>query len=201
MRRSSPNIASVLALLVVAAVSCTDKPPTGPKRPLAKSANITPGTCVSYSDLHYMVTGVFGPSSSDAQTALAFLADINQKVAANDIASAQAAAKHLIGFIREEASNLADQSKVPLLISSLECFVGITDNTFLVLPSSQRVATLLQECFQRFGVWLFAAARCGHRTPTAARWIVRARCRQTQSDSQTQTHHEHCMIFHLSLLA
>lgn len=129
-----------IALLTLATVlaACTDRPaPTAPLSLFRSDANALPGTCTTISNLTTLVNQVFGAGSPDASSALGKLSSMDKKLKRNDIVGAQDAARNLIRFIQEKAASLPGAQYVPQLIASLECYVGITDDTFLVFPSDQ----------------------------------------------------------------
>ena len=133
----------VAGLAVLAA--CTDRPaPTAPLSVFRSDASVTTGTCTTISNLTTLVNQVFGAGSPSANSALGKLSNMDKQLKRGAIAEAQAAARNLIRFILDKAATLPGAQYVPQLIASLECYVGISDDTFLVFPSDQP-QTLISE--------------------------------------------------------
>lgn len=136
LRRARLPIA--LLTLATVMVACTDRPaPTAPLSMYRSDASAATGTCTTIAQLTTAVNQVFGAGSPDANSALGKLSNVDKKLKRNDIAGAQDAARNLIRYIQEKAASLPGVQYVPQLIASLECYVGITDDTFLVFPSDQ----------------------------------------------------------------
>ena len=134
-RRARLPIVLVGALLAVL-TACTDRPaPTAPLSVFRSDANAHTGTCTTINDLTALVNQVFGAGSPSASSALGKLSNIDKKLRRGDIVGAQDAARNLIRFIQEKAASLPGEQYVPRLIAALECYVGITDDTFLVFPA------------------------------------------------------------------
>lgn len=95
--------------------------------------------CLSLGDLTNLVSTVFGssPGMPNSNSALAKLDQVTNKLAQGDTAGAREHARSLIDFIRLKANELADQSQVQALIDAIECYAGITDDSFLIYPGDQ----------------------------------------------------------------
>ena len=135
MRRSSLAIAAIAVAAVVLA-SCTDQ--SNPTRPFQRgeiNANIVPGTCTSLSSLRSLISTVFGAGSPNASSAIGKINNIDKLIQQGNFADAQTNAAGLISFIQQKASGLPGASQVQTLINAIECYAGLVQNTFLVLPT------------------------------------------------------------------
>ena len=129
---------SIVGLLFLAAivVSCTDRPaPTEATRAVGRRAGLT--ACLSLGAITNLINTVFGAGGPNANSALAKLNTVASKLASGDTAGARAHARTLISFIEQKASVLADPSQVQALIDAIECFAGITSDSFLIFPTDQ----------------------------------------------------------------
>jgi len=136
MRRSRLSFALSLMVVVSVAVACSDRPsPTAPF--VSGQASVVVGTCTTFGDLQNLVTYVFGAGSPNVSSGLAKLNQVKQKLDQGDIPGAQEKARNLIAFVQEKANELQGRDKIQLLISSLECYVGITSDSFLIYPTDQ----------------------------------------------------------------
>ncbi len=131
---------SLLSLVLIASVvvSCTDRTlPTETARAMSRRAS-----AVTLSELQAQIMAVFGtsdakmPNTNSALQKLDLIDKKLQRQTAIDTLDAQAHARELIDFIRLKSYELADQSQVQALIDGIESYVGITDDTFLLFPSS-----------------------------------------------------------------
>ena len=126
---------ALAAAVLIAACSVDSSPTSVPV--LSRQANLVAGTCTTYGELSDLVTYVFGAGSPNVSSALAKLSQVDKKLKQDDIVGAQEHAKTLIGFIQQKANELQGRDKIQLLINSLECWVGITSDSFLIYPSDQ----------------------------------------------------------------
>ena len=135
MRRSIITFAALTAAIFIIA-ACTDRAsaPTAPVR-AGQLRAATAGTCTTLGSLTNLVNTVFGAGSPNANSALGKLNNLDKQLQKGDTAGAQDQARNLIRFIQQKASNLAGASSVPLLISALECYAGLTTHSALVFPS------------------------------------------------------------------
>ena len=138
MIRRSRLPAVLLGTLIAVLAACTDRPaPTAPLSVFRSDASVTTGTCTTISNLTTLVNQVFGAGSPNANSALGKLSNMDKQLQKGAIEEAQKAARNLIRFILDKAATLTGAQYVPQLIASLECYVGIVDDTFLVFPSDQ----------------------------------------------------------------
>lgn len=136
MRRSSLSLALSLVLVAGVVVACSDRP--SPTAPLVSSqASVVVGTCTTFGELQNLVTYVFGAGSPNVSSGLAKLNQVKQKLDQGDIPGAQEKARNLIAFVQQKANELSGRDKIQLLINSLECYVGITSDSFLIYPTDQ----------------------------------------------------------------
>jgi len=136
MRRSRLAFALSLVSVGAVAVACSDRP--SPTAPLVSApASVVVGTCTTFGELQDLVTYVFGAGSPNVSSGLAKLNQVKQKLDQNDIPGAQEKARNLIAFVQQKANELQGRDKIQLLISSLECYVGITSDSFLIYPTDQ----------------------------------------------------------------
>lgn len=137
MRRVRSLSAAFLAVVVVVVASCTDRPlPTqSAMRTIAKSANGVAGVCTTIPALKTLATTVFGSNNQYLHDALDNISDIGEYVAENHISDAQKKAKTLIAWIQLRALTLATPSQLQNLIDSINCYVGLSTDTYLVLPN------------------------------------------------------------------
>ncbi len=131
---------ALLSLVLIASlvVSCTDRTsPTETARAVSRRAS-----AVTLSELQAQIMAVFGtseakmPNTNSALQKLDLIDKKLQRQTAIDTLDAQAHARSLIEFIRLKAYELTDRSQVQALIDGIESYVGITDDTFLLFPSS-----------------------------------------------------------------
>lgn len=140
MLRSRLSFAVLLVVLSTVLVSCTDRAAPTEATAAAVSRRSGLASCMSLSELNLKIVAVFGSSASkmpNTNSALHKLDLINKKLqkgTAVDTADAQTHTRDLIDFIRQKAYELADQSQVQALIAGLECYAGITNDTFLLMP-------------------------------------------------------------------
>lgn len=121
-------------LLVAVIAACSDRSaPTAPLQRVGFEANAT-ASCTNLTELTQLVNDVFGTGSPDANSALSKLRSADRALKKGDTTSAQSAAKNLIRFVLDKASTLPGEQYVQQLIGSLECYVGLRDDTFLVFP-------------------------------------------------------------------
>lgn len=133
------RLSVVVPLLLVAFVAaCSDRPaPTAPLSRFVSGANATASSCTNMTELTKLVNDVFGVGSPDANSALSKLRSADRAIQKGDTTAAQSAARNLIRFVYDKASSLPGEEYVAALIAAVECYVGITDDSFLVYPDDQ----------------------------------------------------------------
>jgi hypothetical protein len=109
--------------------------PTAPV--LTAPASIQAGTCTTYDDLEALMRIVFGNGSPNVNSGIAKLKQVKKKLEKNDAAGAQDHAKNLIRFLQQKANDLPGRDRVQELISKIECYAGLSGDSFLVYPSDQ----------------------------------------------------------------
>jgi hypothetical protein len=141
MRR---RIASLAGLLSAAAilVSCGDSArrtfPTGPLQPGTGRFDITPGACTTLSALQSLAAAVFGAGSPNAQSALGKLSNMDKLLQQGKLSSAQSEAQNLVTFVQQKAAQgtlPGSHDQIEAFISGVLCYVGLSPDTFLILPS------------------------------------------------------------------
>lgn len=134
MRRYPIALATALAAVLLAA-SCTDR--SNPTRPLTGkvSANIVPGTCTTLANLQSLVNTVFGAGSPNASSALGKLNNLDHFIQQGNFSGAQTSALNLVSFIQQKAPTLPGGAQAQALINAIECYAGLLQNTFLVMPT------------------------------------------------------------------
>ena len=141
MRR---RIASLVGLLSAAAllVSCGDDArrtfPTGPRQPGARTFDLTPGACTTLSALQSLASEVFGAGSPNAQSALGKLSNMAKLLQQGKLSSAQAEAQNIVTFVQQKAAQgtlPGSHDQIEALIGSVLCYVGLSPDTFLILPT------------------------------------------------------------------
>ena len=134
MRRLRQPLGLLLVAVVVSA--CTDR--TSPTAPVMSSqASLEAGTCTTLGTLTDLVTYVFGAGSPNVSSGLAKLNQVERQLKKGDLVAAQEAAKGLIAFVQQKASELPGRDQVQLLLSLVECYAGITSDSFLIYPTDQ----------------------------------------------------------------
>lgn len=137
MRRANLSFVVLLSVLGLV-VACTDRPsPTAPELSRQFGTSLAVGTCTTMSNLTALVTAVFGAGSPNTNSALSKLNLMDKKLQKGDLTGAIDGAKNLIAFLLNKANELVGRDQIPALISSLECYVGITNDAFLVYPLDQ----------------------------------------------------------------
>ncbi|HWH50253.1 MAG TPA: hypothetical protein VN651_01820 [Gemmatimonadaceae bacterium] len=141
MRR---RIASLAGLLSAAAIiiSCGDNArrtfPTGPLQPAARSLDLTPGACTTLSALQSLASAVFGAGSPNAQSALGKLSNMDALLQQGKLSSAQSQAQNIVTFVQQKAAQgtlPGSHDQIEAFISGVLCYVGLSPDTFLILPS------------------------------------------------------------------
>lgn len=139
MRRVSPVvIASAALVIAVTVAACTDRSAsTEPAQQFTRGVATTLATCPSAAELEATVNTVFIEGSPNAQSALGKLNNMVKQYTNGDIAGAQDQARNIIRFLRLKWSELAHQELIPGLIDGLECFTGITTDSYIVVPTGE----------------------------------------------------------------
>ena len=141
MRR---RIASLVGLLSATAllVSCGDDArrtfPTGPRQPGARSLDLAPGVCTTFSALQSLANAVFGAGSPNAQSALGKLSNMNKLLQQGKLSSAQSEAQNIVAFVQQKAAQgtlPGSHDQIEAFISGVLCYAGLSPDTFLILPT------------------------------------------------------------------
>lgn len=138
MRRVSPVVIVSAALVIAVAVAaCSDRSAsTEPAQRIARGTVLEQTACPSAAALEETVNTVFIAGSPNARSALGKLDNMVKQYTSGDIAGAQDQARNIIRFLRLKWSELANQDLIPGLIDGLECFTGITSDSYIVAPSN-----------------------------------------------------------------
>jgi len=139
MRR---RIVSYLGVFVGAALlaSCGQDArrsgPTSPLAPQGRQSTVAPGTCTSFNNLVAMANAIFAGGGPNVNSVLGKLDNLNKKLQKGDLAGAQDQAQNIVSFVQSKAP-AGTGAQVQAFVSAVLCYVGLTQDTFVILPSDQ----------------------------------------------------------------
>ena len=110
--------------------------PTTPLAPQSRRSTVTPGTCTSFNNLVAMANAIFAGGGPNVNSVLGKLDNLNKKIQKGDLAGAQDQAQNIVSFVQPKAPP-GTSAQVQAFVSAVLCYVGLAQDTFVVLPSDQ----------------------------------------------------------------